>query len=98
MLSKTARPYDPSDLPAPKRLRANIADLYATNQVSAKRIQEVINDIADSGVPSFVGMKRPLGPNVAKAVKAGFLRRNQWPSLYLAEIRVLGEKLSLIHI
>ena len=95
MLSKTARPYDASELPAPKRLRANVADLYATNQLSAKRIQEVINDIADSGVPSFACLKRPLGPNVARAVKAGFLKRNQWPSLYMAEIRVLGKRSQL---
>ena len=92
MLSKTARPYDASSWPAAKRLRANLADLYATNQVSAKRIQEVINDIANAGVPTFSVIRRRLGPNVARAVKAGFLKRNQWPSLYMADIRVLGKR------
>ena len=40
MLSKNARPYDPEALPPQQRLRANISDLYASNEISARRTQD----------------------------------------------------------
>ena len=40
MLSKTARPYDPAALPPQERLRRNITDIYASNELSARRTQD----------------------------------------------------------
>ena len=58
MLSKHKRPYDAAILPPDKRLSANVRDIFATNQLSGIRTQELINDISDAGVTSFRRMKK----------------------------------------
>ena len=88
MLSKHKRPYDAAILPPDKRLSANVRDIFATNQLSGIRTQELINDIADAGVPSFKRVKKTLKANVSRNLKNTFLKRNLWPSLYWAKISV----------
>ncbi len=88
MLSKGKRPFDPKELAPPKRLRANVQDIYANNQLSALRTQELINDIAQSGVSSFEPLAKPPGRNTARDLKRTLLKRNQWPDLYWARVRV----------
>ena len=60
MLSKHKRPYEAASLTGDKRLSANLRDIFATNQLSGIRAQELINDIADAGVTSFRRMKKNL--------------------------------------
>ena len=50
MLSKHHRAYVPSETSAAKRLRLNVSDLFASNTVTGKRSQELINDAAATGV------------------------------------------------
>ena len=58
MLSKHKRPYEAASLTGDKRLSANLRDIFATNQLSGIRAQELINDFADAGAPSFKRMKK----------------------------------------
>ena len=91
MLSKNQRAYDPAQLrPGGQRLGANLADLVNTNVLPAKRVQEVINDIADAGVRGF--KKRKISTNTARALRRSLLTRTQWPPVYLAQVRVMSKK------
>ena len=94
MLSKHKRPYDPQTLPPDKRLRANLGDVFSSNQLSARRTQELINDCAAAGVTTFCSLKRPLGTNISRNLKRIFLKGCQWPSVYWAQIRVWNTKAS----
>ena len=58
MFSKTARPYDASAVPPAKRLRRNLVDLYASNELSATRAQELMDDAADVGVEDCQTLRR----------------------------------------
>jgi hypothetical protein len=92
MLSKTKRPYDPAALPAEKRLRANVQDLFANNLLSGKRIQELINDAACAGASSMGSLTRKDDKYATRHLRSKFLKRNQWPDLYWARIRVKNKK------
>ncbi len=87
MLSKTKRPYDPAALPAEKRLRANVQDLFANNLLSGKRIQELVNDAAGAGASSMGSLTRKDDKNATRHLRSKFLKRNQWPDIYRARIR-----------
>ena len=93
MLSKHKRPYHPQALPPDKRLRANLGDVFSSNQLSASRTQELINDCAAAGVTTFCSL-RPLGTNISRNLKRIFLKGCQWPSVYWAQIRVWNTKAS----
>ena len=72
MLSKRKRPYDPDSLPPSQRLRANLGDIVSSNTLSARRTQEIINDVADAGVSSFRSLKRKLDTNVSRNLRRIF--------------------------
>ena len=46
MLSKHARNYE-SSLPAAKRLRNNVVDLFTSNTISGSRASELLQDAAE---------------------------------------------------
>ena len=94
MLSKHKRPYDPQALPPDKRLRANLGDVFSSNQLSASKTQELINDCSAAGVTTFCSLKRPLGTNISRNLRRIFLKGCQWPSVYWAQIRVWNTKAS----
>ena len=48
-LSKRPKPV-PDDVPAAKRLAHNVRDLYASNDISARRTQSLINDMHSANV------------------------------------------------
>lgn len=91
MLSKTKRPYDAESLPPGKRLRANVQDLFASNTLSGRRIQEIINDAHDAGAVAMAPLHGRVDTNSARFLRRAFLRRNQWPGLYWARLRVRGK-------
>ena len=93
MLSKNKRPCDRDVLPPAQRLRANVQDLFAANQVSGNRVQELINDIADAGNVDFERLRGRLGGHASRNLRRSFLKRCQWPHLYWAEIRLLNLRL-----
>lgn len=92
MLSKTKRPYDPEALPPDKRLRANVQDLFANNLLSGKRLQELINDAAGAGASSMGCLSRKDDKNATRHLRSKFLKRNQWPDVYWARVRVKDKK------
>lgn len=88
MLSKLRRPYDPANLPPEKRLRPNLADVYGSNQLTANRVQEIINDSYAAGAKCMKSLQRPVGKNAARNLQCALLKRSQWPSLYWAKVAV----------
>ena len=90
MLSRNKRPYDVTQVPPRKRLALNLRDLGASSQVSAARLQTVINDAVASGSGGFShrDVIDPTDHNLVRAQRTRFLKRNQWPSMYFAPIRV----------
>ena len=89
MLSKRQKPYDANALPAPKRLAANVAHLFASNTISANDFQTLANDMASASVETLPVPARPLGANVARDARRRLLKRSQWVKPYLATIRML---------
>ena len=87
MLSKRPRPYS-DDVPAPKRLAANVRNLYASNVVSANRTQMLVNDMASASVRYLPIPPQPLGNNTAGQVRSRMGRYSKWPKNYVADVRV----------
>lgn len=92
MLSKRRRPYVPAALPPAHRARANMKDLFANNEISGQRAQELINDFAAAGAQGFRSLTSRDKRNAARRLKDKFLKSCQWPSLYWSRIRVLNKK------
>ena len=76
MLSKRQRPYDAASLPPSKRLRQNLGDLLARNELPATRIGEMINDIHAVAPTELRNLTAPVGKNTAKKLRRGFLKRS----------------------
>ena len=96
MLAKTKRPYDPSALRGEPKLLANVRDLFASNTVSAKRSQELINDVSSAAgsLRSFKRLRNDKNSNVARTLKNKFLKNVLWPPNYKAWVRVKNLKTS----
>jgi hypothetical protein len=93
MLSKNKRPYDPEQLPpGRKRLAANLHHLASANQLSAGSVQELINDVSDSGIKGFKKRRTGHSGNTARNLMRSMVKRSQWPHLYWAKIRVMNLK------
>ena len=93
MLSKNKRPYNPDELTPRKRIRANIQNMFATNQLSGPRSQELINDIDRLDTTAVSQLARPqVGQNATRDLRRTFMKYNQWPALYFAAIRVKSLK------
>ena len=104
MLRKGMRIYDPNKLDAEERHRANIVDLYASNTVSAKRSQELIDDAYLAGNDNFFGVasrEARLGKRTkssgheARDLRAKVLKSSQWCKAYWAQIRVCSDRNSV---
>ncbi len=88
-LSKRPRPVDDA-IPAPKRLCANVRDLYASNEISARRTQSLINDMHAAGVAHCPAASRNIdAPNLARTLRRRLLKATFWPPAYQARVRVL---------
>ena len=92
MLSKLARCYNKEALPAAKRLRANLGDLFLTGQVTGGRGQELFEDAEAAGAEGC----RKMGGSTQKNAHRDLLRRlkkgSQWPPHYKTQIRVKNAK------
>ena len=97
MLSKPKRSYDREDVPASKRARADVHDLYARNVIPGKRALEVFADLAahtDSHC-GFAARAKPMpGPgnrmtfrNAARQLRTHFGKQGGWPELYHARMQ-----------
>ena len=92
MLSKNSRGYNAEALPAAKRLRANLGDLFLSGHVSGLRGSSLFADAEAAGAEACEG----LGGGTIKNAHRDLLRRlkkgNQWPPHYKTEIRVKNAK------
>ena len=74
MTSKRARAWKATAVAAPgERLMHHMVDLHGTNSLPASRLQELMNEFAEAGNPEFHSERRPLGTNIARAIKKSFL-------------------------
>ena len=83
-------------LPAEKRLRENIVDLYNSNTVSGKRTQGILNDAAASGLGSFRQLVGKVGKHSKRNLTRKLLKNKKWPALYYAHVRVQDKKTNQI--
>ena len=98
MFSKQKRSYDPEALDPNRRLRSNLGDLIARNELPANRVAELANDInsvARHAVSDLVG---PLGKKAARRLKGKFLKKSTWMPDYIAEVRVHNPRTNKIAI
>lgn len=79
-------------VPAAKRLRANLADLYLSNQLAGERIQNLASDAHDSGANNMdlrtAGSYGRLRKNITRDLKRKLMRGNKWQPNYYAKIRI----------
>ena len=84
-------------VPAEKRLRANLADLFASNIVSGARVQSVFSD-ANLAHASHVadlakaGNNGKYSNNSPRDLRRKLMKGNHWPPLYYAKIRLYDLK------
>ena len=92
MLGKKKRAYEPDELSARARLRANLGDMLARNEVPANRIAELANDINRVAPAELSNLTGPPGKNAAKKLRRQFLKKSQWMPDYLADVRTWNPK------
>ena len=104
MFHKREKEYQ-EGLPPSKKLKANIGDLYLSNQISAQRAQEIFQDIKDAGAGSAdmkqlskglnseLAKKLGRNPNAARDLGRRLLKRCPWPEVYWCQIPVMDVKL-----
>ena len=98
MLSKRSLGYDKDAVSPSKRLRANIMDLFLSNDVSGIRTQGICDDAYHFRPDSDFDYLRRAGnygklPNhVHRDLLKKAFRKSKWPSLYYATVRVWDPK------
>ena len=97
MQSKRARCYDAEALPFAKRLRLNIGDLVARNEISGRRGLELIMDAEAAGALGLQDVHRTkaaLGKttNAARFVRNMYTKYSAWPKEYRADVRVRRQR------
>ena len=75
-------------LPADKRLRENLVDLYSSNSITGQRTQSIVNDAADAGLDAFNHLVGPVGKNSKRNLSRKLMKNKKWPPLYYADVRV----------
>ena len=87
MYSKRPLP-DRAYMPPERRLRANLADLFLSNEVSGSRVASLFED-ASVANPRHVKDLANLGmPKATRNLRRKLMKRSQWPELYYAPVRV----------
>ena len=99
-VSKLSRGYGKEDVPPHKRFKANVGDLFLSNDISGIRAQSLCADALDAGASASclkrmakagVSGKRPgnIARDIGRQLKA---KRTKWPPLYWAHVRVWDPK------
>ena len=86
MQSKHERAYVPEETSAAKRLRLNVTDLFASNTVTGKRTQELLNDAAAGGVNDCTSWRTRITPNTARDLRRKMLKKRALPTFYDFEV------------
>lgn len=94
MFSKRPLPEDAASAADPaERLRANLVDLFLSNQMSGLRAQSVFSDVHANQVPGFkklakAGKHGCRKRNVARDLRRTLIKNKVWPKPYLAQVMV----------
>ena len=90
MFSKNALPKLDEEPDPHRRLKANVRDLFLTNQVSAARAASLFSDAASAGVQALqdvAGLEAKANRNVHRDLLRKLAKKsNDWPRLYWAKI------------
>ena len=70
MLGKKKRAFEPDDLSARARLRANLGDMLARNEVPANRVAELAADINRVAPAELKELKAKKAMKAMKSMKA----------------------------
>ena len=96
MFSKRPLPEDARTADPAERLRANLADLFLSNQVSGQRAQSVFADVHANKVSGFKRLakagKGGRGKHVSRDLRRTLAKTRNWPKPYLAKVRVWDKK------
>ena len=96
MFSKQALPKLDEEPDAPRRFRANVRDLFLTNQLSAERTSTLLGDAAAAGVEALDDVKNIQAKdskNVHRDLMRKFAKKaKQWPDLYWSKVDVWDQK------
>jgi len=87
MFSKNVRGYKEDEVPSPKRLKANVGDLFLSGDISAKRCKSLFNDADGVKAKTKSGNK-----NAHRDLLRKFAKSSKWPLSYEADIRVLNHR------
>ena len=92
MIAKNKRPYEPEALAPSTRLRRNMSDLLARNELSGDRIGEVVNDIHRVAPTELRDLSGPAGKNTTKRLMGKFMKKSAWMPDYIASVRTWDPK------
>ena len=87
MYSKRPLP-NREQLPPDRRLRANLADLFLSNEVSGARIASLFEDASVANPRHVQDLAKLNTKNSTRDVRRKLANRSQWPQLYYAPVRV----------
>ena len=101
MFSKLSKGYGKEAVPALKSFKANVGDLFLSNDISGIRAQSLCQHALDAGASASClkrmakagsSGKRPgnIARDIGRQLKA---KRTKWPPLYWAHVRVWGPKI-----
>jgi hypothetical protein len=88
------------DIPEGKRFRANLIDLFLTNDISGTRARDLCEDHEQAEQHSTadfrkVGKSGKHLQNVSRELLAKLKKRSAWPPLYYAQIRVFDLQMQI---
>ena len=92
MLSKHGQPGHWKKLTAEQKLKEDVEDLFASNQISASRCIQLLNNAADAG--ARVEKRKYNFKNAARNLKRRKLKTSFWPAPYVFKGPVLNNRLA----
>ena len=92
MYSKRPLP-DKDQLPPARRLRANLADLFLSNEVSGARAASMFEDASVANPRHVKDLAKVNKVHATRDLRRKLAKRSQWPQLYYAPVRVYDKTL-----
>ena len=97
MYGKRSKGYKDDELSPGKRFRANLEDLFLSNQMSGQRAQNVFADGAAAGNGNFeplakAGKRGQAASKCHRDLMRKILKGTRWPELYWVQIPVWHPK------
>ena len=78
-------------MPPDRRLRANLADPFLSNEVSGARIASLFEDASVANPRHVQDLAKLNTKNSTRDIRRKLAKRSQWPQLYYAPVRVFDK-------